>query len=222
LGCLDRSDRGLGHFFSVSSRSRNSLILSPNWMFYICILIVSTRATQWWSQIWILTKSPWLVWPVSAYRSDRYAQSWQFRSLIYAPFFGNARMPKNNLLDQNWLRAMTHRPYICAKGDKILSTITWSTSSWCWSNLLRPPYLLGSRWPCWYYLHRLSHKLLLAHLLQPSFLVWDKPEGHHLGCKYLKSSFTFFSPSLLQSRSFLTRFWLATIGLCDGFGYIEG
>ena len=36
------------------------------------------------------------------------------------------------------------------------------------------------------------------------FWVWDKYEGHHLDCRYFESCFTFFSPSLPQSRSFLT------------------
>ena len=61
-----------------SYRSHNSLIRTPNWAFYICISIISTRATQWWSWICILAKSPWPVRPVCAYRSDRSAQSANF------------------------------------------------------------------------------------------------------------------------------------------------
>ena len=47
------------------------------------------------------------------------------------------------------------------------------------------------------------------------FWVWDKPKGHHLGCKYWLSCFMSFSPSLLQSGLLLTRLLLATISLWE-------
>ena len=52
------------------------------------------------------------------------------------------------------------------------------------------------------------------------FWVWHKLEGHHLGCKYFESCFALFSPSLLQSRSFSTRFLLATTDIC-GEAWLE-
>ena len=61
LCSLDRSDWSTRPVLPVrpcvkSSRSHNSLIRTPNWTFYICISIVSTRATQWWSPICIFDK----------------------------------------------------------------------------------------------------------------------------------------------------------------------
>ena len=47
-----------------SSGRHNFLIRSPNWTFYICISIVSTRYMQWWSPIDNLTKFSLPVWPV--------------------------------------------------------------------------------------------------------------------------------------------------------------
>ena len=47
-----------------SSGRHNFLIRSPNWTFYICSLIVSTRSMQWWSSIDNLKKFSWPVWLV--------------------------------------------------------------------------------------------------------------------------------------------------------------
>ena len=47
-----------------SSESHISLIRTPNWTFYIWILIYSTRAIQWWSLFCILNKFTRPVWPV--------------------------------------------------------------------------------------------------------------------------------------------------------------
>ena len=47
-----------------NSRSHISLIWSPNRMFHICILIVSTRSMQWWSLFYLLSNLIRLVWPV--------------------------------------------------------------------------------------------------------------------------------------------------------------
>ena len=47
-----------------SSGGINFLIQTPNWTFYICISIVSTRSTQWYSPISILTMLARSVWPV--------------------------------------------------------------------------------------------------------------------------------------------------------------
>ena len=148
---------------------------------------------------------------------------WQFWSSTYAPlFFGKACVPKNTLLDQNCLKAMiiNASAIFCAKGDKnyrpclvflqvdeiicfglqtffMAIGFVGSTSTYCSINsCLR------------------KHCNLL-------FWVWAKPEGHHLGCKYFEFSFTSFSPSLLQLRSFFIR--LLLIGLCGiQLGCTEG
>jgi hypothetical protein len=39
------------------SRRHNSLLRTPNWMFHICFLTISTGETQWWSLLYILTTS---------------------------------------------------------------------------------------------------------------------------------------------------------------------
>ena len=132
-------------------------------------------------------------------------------------FFGKACVPKNTLLDQNYLKAMINNTsaIFCAKGDKKISAMSCFPSSWWWINLLRSPNFLHDYWLCWLDLHLLFHRLLLAQTLQPSFWVWDKPEGHHLGCKYLLSCFMTFSPSLLQLGLLSTRLLLATIGLWE-------
>jgi hypothetical protein len=39
------------------SRRHNSLIRTRNWTFHICFLTISTRGTQWWSLLHILTTS---------------------------------------------------------------------------------------------------------------------------------------------------------------------
>ena len=85
-----------------SSGRHNSLIRTPNWTIYICILIVSTRSTQWCSPIGILTMLPRPVWPV--YRTGltglpRLSSKLgicQFWMSTYAPLFlGKTCVPRN-------------------------------------------------------------------------------------------------------------------------------
>ena len=106
----------------------------------------------------------------------------QFWLSTYAPlFFGKTCLPKNILLSQNSLRAMINitSAIFCSKGNKFYRLYLASSSSWWRNNLVRPPYLLYGRRPCWYNLHLLFHRLLLAHPLQPSLLsvrqAWGTP-----------------------------------------------
>ena len=89
----------------------------------------------------------------------------QFWSSTYAPlFFGKACMPKNILLDQNYLKPMINdtSAIFCAKGDKKISAMSCFPSSWWWINLLRSPNFLHDYWLCWLDLHFLPHRFLLA------------------------------------------------------------
>ena len=120
--------------------------------------------------------------PYRSDRSDRPAD-WSMPILavnICPPlFFGKTCLPKNILLNQNYLMTMINitSAIFCAKGDKQLSAI--SCLSWCWSDLFQPPYLLHDCWCLWLDLYLLLHCLLLAHTLQLSLLgmrqAWRTP-----------------------------------------------
>ena len=74
------SSTGLTSPFGVqSSRSHNSLIRTPNRTFYICILIVSTRATQWWVKF--------IFWQNHPDQSDQFAYANFDRQHILATKF---------------------------------------------------------------------------------------------------------------------------------------
>ena len=137
-------------------------------------------------------------------------------------FFDKACVPKNTLLDQNCLRAMiiNASAIFCAKGDKnyrpclaflqVDEIICFGLQTF-----FMAIDFVGWASTCCSIFSWLRKRCNLL------FWVWDKPEGHHLGSRSFESFFTFFSPSLLQLRSFLTR--LLLIGLCGmQFGYIEG
>ena len=103
LGISDRSDRpGPVRPGCRSSGRHNSLIRTPNWTFYICISIVSTRSIQWWSPTSNLTNLTRPVWPVymrgltGLPRLSRKYSSFQFWVSTYAPLFlGKACIPRN-------------------------------------------------------------------------------------------------------------------------------
>jgi len=148
----------------------------------------------------------------------------QFWLSTYAPlFFGKACLPKNILLNQNCLKTMINNisAIICAKGDKQLSAITCSiqvdVETTCFGCHTFFMLIVFAASTC-------CSIDSLRKCCSLCFWVWDKPEGHHLGCKYLESCFALFSSALLQPVSFLTRLLLATIGLCGEvwFGYIVG
>ena len=138
----------------------------------------------------------------------------QFWSSTYAPlFFGKAWVPKNTLLDQNCLKAMIHdtSAIFCAKGDKnyrpCLAFLQVDDESICFG--------LQTFFMAIGFVGLTSTSCPIVSCLRKRcnlrFWVRDKPEGHHLGCKYFESCLT---SSLLQLKSLLTRSLLATIGLC--------
>ena len=178
------------------------------------------RDTQWWSPIYILTKSPWPVRPVCAYQS---AQSVNFGRQHMPPFFGDACILKNKHLDQNCLRTMEnmHRPYFVLRVinsiSRILLLLQADDETTCLGlhTCFMVADLVGITSAC------CSMDSFLRIRCSLLFWVWDKPEGHHLGCRYFESYFMSFSHSLLQLMSFLTR--LSLIGLCEAqLGYIVG
>ena len=138
-------------------------------------------------------------------------------------FFGKAYLPKKILLNQNYLRAMINNTsaIICAKSDKQLSAITCSiqvdVETTCFG---RHTFFMLIVFAASTYC---SIDSLCKHC-SLRIWVWDKPEGHHLSCKYFESCSLLFSFSLLQSTSCLIRLLLATVGLCSNawFGYIGG
>ena len=156
------------------------------------------------------------VWPVCTIS--------QFRSSTYASlFFGDACIPKNKHLDQNCLKTMKnmHRPYFVLRAinsiGRILLLLQADDETTC-SGLHTCFMVADLAGITSTYCSMDSFFCIHCSLL---FWVWDKPEGHHLGCKYFESCFTLFSSALLQPTSFLTR--LLLIGLCEvQLGYIEG
>ena len=128
-------------------------------------------------------------------------------------FFGKACVPKNTLLDQNFLRAMINNTLAIfyAKGDKnyrsCLAFLQVDDESICFG--------LQTFFMAIGFVGLTSTSCPIVSCLRKCcnlrFWVRDKPEGHHLGCKYLESCLT---SSLLQLKSLLTRSLLATIGLC--------
>ena len=144
----------------------------------------------------------------------------------YAPlFFGKTCVPKNAPLDQNCLRAMITNTSVlfCAKDDKnyrqwlALLQVDDETICFGLQIFFMVVGFVGSASTC------CSINSFLRKRCNLLFWVWDKPERHHLDCKYFESFFTSFSPSLLQLRSLLTRLLLVTIGLGDTqLGYREG
>ena len=157
------------------------------------------------------------VWPVCTV--------YQFRSSTYAPlFFGDACIPKNKNLDQNCLRTMKnmHRLYFVLRainsiGRILLLLLQADDETTCLGlhTCFMVADLTGTTFAC------CSMDSFLRIRYSLLFWVSDKPEGHHLGCKYFESCLISFSHSLLQSMSFLTR--LSLTGLCEAkFGYIEG
>ena len=147
----------------------------------------------------------------------------QFWSSTYAPlFFGDACIPKNKHLDQNCLRTMKkmHQPYFVLRAinsiGRILLFLQADDETTCLGlhTCFMVAVLAGTTSAC------CSMDSLRIHW---SLLFWvgDKPEGHHLGCRYFESCFMLSSHSLLQSMSLLTR--LSLIGLCEAkLGYIRG
>ena len=117
-------------------------------------------------------RTDYSVWPVRPLgrtgQTGRYCRMPILVVNISPLFFGKACVPKNTLLNQNCLRAITiYRPYLA------------SSSSWWWNNLFGLPYLLHGRRPCWYNLCLLFHGFFLAHPLQPPLLgvrqTWRTP-----------------------------------------------
>ena len=141
-------------------------------------------------------------------------QSCQFWSSTYAPlFFGKACVPKNTLLDQNCLKSIINdtSAIFCAKDDKIyrpcLAFLQVDDESICFG--------LQTFFMAIGFVALTSTSCPIVSCLRKRcnlcFWVRDKPEGHHLGCKYFESCLT---SSLLQLKSPLTRSLLVTIGLC--------
>ena len=139
-------------------------------------------------------------------------------------FFGKACLPKNILLSQNCLRAMINT----TSAIFVLKAI--NNYRPCFAQVdVETTYLgrhtffivadvFGTASTC------CSIASFLRIRCSLRFWVWDKPEGHHLGCKYFESCSLLFPFSLLQSTSCLTGLLLATIGLCNNawFGYMGG
>jgi len=151
----------------------------------------------------------------------------QFWSSTYTPlFFGKACMPNNTPPDQNCLRAMISNTsaIFCAKGKKNYwpwhASLQVDNETICFGlqTFFMATDFVGSTSTCCSFVSCLRKHCDLL------FWVCDKPEGHHLSCKYFESCFLFFSLSLLQLRSLLTRLSLVTIGLCGEawFRYIGG
>ena len=151
-------------------------------------------------------------------RSDRFPLLCQFWSSTYTPlFFGDASMVKNKPLDQNCLRTMInmHRPYFVLRAINSIGRI-----------LL---FLQSDDETTYLGLHTCFMVVDLAVTTSvccsiDSFLrircslifwVWDKLEGHHLGCRYWLSCFISFSPSWLHVGLLLTRLSLTTISLWE-------
>ena len=125
-------------------------------------------------------------------------------------FFGKACMPKNTLLDQKCLRAMinntsaifvlraikNYRPCLA------LLQVDDETIYFGLQIFFMATGFVGSTSTCF------SIDSYLCKCCSLLFWVWDKPERHHLGCKYFEFFFTSFSPSLLQLGSFSTRLLL--------------
>ena len=118
-------------------------------------------------------------------------------------FFGKTCVPKNTPLDQNCLKTMINNTsaIFCAKGDKNYRpclTFLQVNEIICFGlqTFFMAIGFVGWTSTCCSIFSWLRKRCNLL------FWVWDKPEGHHLGCKYFESFFTFFSPSLLQLRSF--------------------
>lgn len=127
-------------------------------MFYICISIVSTRSTQWWSPICILStliRPVWSVWwPVctagsatgpttgrtaSTGRSDRLASPYQsdlpILTVNACPLFrGKACIPRNIYQNQNCTGAMSSTSasnmFHFSRTIVSIGHITWFCSIW--------------------------------------------------------------------------------------------
>ena len=152
------------------------------------------------------------------HRSDRSVRPVPILVVNICPlFFGDASMPKNKPLDQNCLRTMInmHRPYFVLRAinsiGHILLLFQADDETTCLGlhTCFMVANLAGTTSTC------CSIDSFLHIYCSLLFWVWDKSEGHHLGCKYLLSCFMSLSPSLLQSGLLLTRLLLATIGLWE-------
>ena len=147
----------------------------------------------------------------------------QFWLSTYAPlFFGDGCIPKIKHLNQNCLRTMKnmHWPYFVLRAinsiGRILLLLQADDKTTCLGlhTCFMVADLAGITSTCCY---------IDSLRIRCSFLfwVWDKPEGHHPGCRYFKSCFMLFSHSLLQSMFFFIR--LSLIGRCEAkLGYIGG
>ena len=111
----------------------------------------------------------------------------QFWSSTYAPlFFGDASMPKNKPMNQNCLRTMInmHRPYFVLRAinsiGHILLLLQADDETTCLG--LHTYFMIidlaATTSVC------CSIDSFLRIHCSLLFWVWDKPEGHHLGCKY--------------------------------------
>ena len=130
-------------------------------------------------------------------------------------FFGKAYVPKNTLLDQNCLKTMINdtSAIFCAKGNKnyrpCLASFQVDDETICFGlqTFFMATGFVSLTSTCCSIISCLRNRCSLL------FWVWDKPEGHHLGCKYFESFFMSVSPSLLQLKFFSTR--LLLIDLCE-------
>ena len=129
-------------------------------------------------------------------------------------FFGKACVPKNTPMDQNCLRTMIndiHQPFFVLRAIKnyrtYLALLQVDDETICFGLQIffMATGFVGSTSTC------CSIDSYLRKCCSLLFWVWDKPEGHHLSCRYFEFSFTSFSPFLLQLRSFSTK--LLLIGL---------
>ena len=131
--------------------------------------------------------------------------------------FFYARVSKNKYLDQNYLRTMKnmYRPYFVLRAINFIGCILLllqaddETTCLGLHTCFMVADLAGTTSAC------CSIDSFLRIRCSLLFWVWDKAEGHHLGCKYCLSCFMSFSLSWLQSSLFLTRLLLATIGLWE-------
>ena len=111
----------------------------------------------------------------------------QFWSSTYVLlFFGNACMPKNKPLNQNYLRTMIniHRPFFVLRTinsiGRILILLQADDETTClgFHTCFMVADLAGTTSAC------CSMNSFLRIRCSLLFWVWDKPEGHHLGYKY--------------------------------------
>ena len=142
-------------------------------MFYLCILIYSTRAIEWWILVYILRTFTRLVWPVGDIGLTGLLQTAIFWCKHMPPYF-MAKLSCHktfsivNIAQGRWWTICSAIYF--SKGDNMLSAINLIGSSWNWINLLWPPLLPDLCWLGWLLFNWSLYCLFLAHSLQSSLL----------------------------------------------------